>query len=171
MRIQSRHLITFVVAMMLTAPRVAASQTLGVSDTTNAVVKLQSFSVIVRDYDEALEWYTEKLGFVTMRDQKFGANQRFIMVGPSKTSETGIVLQHWQAAGGPSMTESYENRVGKEVNIVLHAADVSATYDAMRARGVAFHQPPQQQPWGGEALFRDLYGNSFVLVGPMHAKR
>jgi catechol 2,3-dioxygenase-like lactoylglutathione lyase family enzyme len=143
------------------------------ADTTNRPpsVTLQSFSVIVRDYDHALRWYTDTLGFVVVRDQRFGATERFIMVAPSKSSATAVVLQHWKGGGGPGMTTTYEDRVGKEVNIVLRTGDVTASYETMRARGVVFHQPPRQQPWGGEALFRDLYGNSFVLVGPLHARR
>ena len=142
------------------------------ADTTNRSpsVTLQSFSVIVRDYDHALRWYTDTLGFVVVRDQKFGAGERFIMVAPSKSSGTAVVLQHWKG-GGPGMTTTYEDRVGKEVNIVLRTSDVTTSYQTMRARGVVFHQPPRQQPGGGEALFRDLYGNSFVLVGPLHAPR
>jgi uncharacterized glyoxalase superfamily protein PhnB len=151
-------------------PRLACAQSPADSASRPPVV-LQSFSVIVRDYDEALRWYNEKLGFAVLRDQKFGASQRFVMVAPSKSSETGIVLQHWSGGEGPTMTATYEDRVGKEVNIVLRTSDVTAAYESMRARGVTFHQVPQQQPWGAEALFRDLYGNSFVLVGPLHAKR
>jgi uncharacterized glyoxalase superfamily protein PhnB len=165
-----RRLIGHLLAsFMFIATATASAQTPAAE--TPVTVKLQSFSVIVRDYDEALAWYTDKLGFATIRDQRFGANERFIMVAPTKTAETAIVLQHAKGSGQPNMPASYEDRLGKQVNIVLNTSDVTATYERMRARGVSFHQEPRQMPWGGEALFKDLYGNSFVLVGPLHARK
>jgi uncharacterized glyoxalase superfamily protein PhnB len=142
------------------------------SQTTEPTVRLQSFSVIVRDYDEALRWYTDKLGFAVIRDQTFGSGgQRFVTVAPEKEAPTVIVLQHFDNNGGDTtMTQKYGDRVGKEVNIVLHTTDVTATYERMKAKGVVFTMTPKQQPWGGEALFTDLYGNSFVLVGPLRAR-
>lgn len=142
------------------------------SQTSEPTLKLQSFSVIVRDYDEALRWYTEKLGFAVVRDQKFGGGgQRFVTVAPVKDAPTVIVLQHFENNGGDTtMTMKYGDRVGKEVNIVLHTSDVTATYERMKAKGVVFTMPPKQQPWGGEALFSDLYGNSFVLIGPIRPR-
>jgi uncharacterized glyoxalase superfamily protein PhnB len=142
------------------------------TQTTEPAIKLQSFSVIVRDYDEALRWYTDKLGFAVVRDQKFGSGgQRFITVAPVKDAPTVIVLQHFENSGGDTtMTSKYGDRIGKEVNIVLHTTDVTATYERLKSKGVVFTMPPKQQPWGGEALFRDLYGNSFVLVGPLSAR-
>jgi catechol 2,3-dioxygenase-like lactoylglutathione lyase family enzyme len=150
--------------------RVAGTSPEATSETGS--LRLQSFSVIVRDYDEALAWYRDKLGFVVVRDQSFGAGgQRFILVAPTKDADTGIVLQLFENRGGdPSMAASYADRVGKEVNIVLRTADVTGTYEELKAKGVAFSMPPRQQPWGGEALFSDLYGNTFVLVGPLHRR-
>ena len=84
-----------VVAMALAALAFSpgGAQTVAADPATRpAPVTLQSFSVMVRDYDEALRWYTEALGFVAMRDQRFGASERFTTVAPSKPSETGIVL-------------------------------------------------------------------------------
>jgi len=133
-----------------------------------AALRLRSFTVVVRDYDEALRWYTEKLGFVVVRDQTFGAGRRFIMVAPAKDAQTGIVLEYWQGGAGPGMTTTYADRVGKEVNIVLDTDDVTATATRLAARGITFQSPPKQMPWGGEATFTDLYGNTFVLVGPLH---
>jgi len=159
----------FAVALGASTSHRARAQAAGVDTST---VSLQSFSVIVRDYDEALRWYRDKLGFAVLRDQKFGANgQRFVMVGPTKDAATAIVLQHFENNGGDStMTLKYGDRVGKEVNIVLRTGDVMATYERLKARGIAFSAPPKQQPWGAEALFSDLYGNTFVLVGAMHRR-
>jgi uncharacterized glyoxalase superfamily protein PhnB len=150
----------------------AASAQTAPSSADSGALALQSFSLIVRDYDEALRWYTQKLGFAVVRDQAFGAGgQRFVMVAPARDAATAIVLQHYENNGGDTtMTATYGDRIGKQVNIVLRTSDVTAAYERMKSRGVVFSMPPRQQPWGGEALFSDLYGNTFVLVGPLRRR-
>jgi predicted enzyme related to lactoylglutathione lyase len=136
-------------------------------------VRIQSFSVIVPDYDEAKRWYTETLGFVAVRDQTFGKDERFVLVAPAGQADIGIVLQKARTAPNPAeptMRHDYSDRIGKTVNVVLATSDVSAYADALRARGVSFTAPPRQMPWGAQATFTDLYGNSFVIVGPMTAR-
>jgi len=136
-------------------------------------VQLQSFSVIVPDYDEAKAWYTEKLGFVVVRDQAFGSDERFILVAAPGQPETGIVLQKARInrrPDEPTMPVDYTDRVGKTVNVVLKTSDVTAFANGLVKRGVKLDAPPRQYPWGGQATFRDLYGNTFVLVGPLTAK-
>ena len=163
-------------ALLVAAPLAAplAAQTPPATQAPPPVtLRLQSFSVIVPDYDEAKRWYTETLGFVTVRDQAFGATgERFILVAPPGQPEVGIVLQRARAAPSaeePSMPTDYSDRIGKTVNVVLRVSDLAAYAEALRARGVAFTSPPRRMPWGGQATFADLYGNSFVLVGPLGA--
>lgn len=131
-------------------------------------VRLRSFTIVVRDYDEAKSWYTEKLGFVTLIDQKFGPAQRFVLIAPpgSGKGDVGFVLEKARR-DDPTMPVDYTDRIGKEVNIVLGTSDLSRLCADYRTRGVQFRQAPKQQPWGGEAIIEDLYGNSIVVVGPM----
>src|SRR5262245_11465680 len=77
---------------------------------------LRSFTVIVRDYDEAKTWYTTRLGFQTLTDQRFGA-QRFILVAPPGQRDVGIVLEKAVRDGpaDPTMPGDYSDRLGKEV--------------------------------------------------------
>ncbi len=131
-------------------------------------LKLQSFSVIVRDYDEAKEWYTSRLGFVAVRDQKFGASERFLEVAPPGQANFGIVLQIAHSTPSPSepqMSNDYSDRIGKQVNIVLYSSDVEGFAKTLRARGVKLTSEVQHMPWGTQFTFTDLYGNSFVAVG------
>src|ERR1700757_4369994 len=83
-------------------------------------LKLRSFTIVVRDYDEAKNWYLEKLGFVTLIDQKFGPVQRFVLIAPPGASkdDVGFVLEKARR-DDPSMPADYTDRIGKEVNIVL----------------------------------------------------
>ncbi len=137
-------------------------------------VRLQSFSVIVPDYEEAKAWYTQKLGFVVVRDQAFGTDERFILVAAPGQPETGIVLQKSRInrrPDEPTMPTDYTDRVGKTVNIVLLTSDVTAFADGLVRRGVTLDAPPKQYPWSAQATFRDLYGNTFVVVGPLTAKK
>jgi predicted enzyme related to lactoylglutathione lyase len=138
-------------------------------DSTMPNVRIQSFSVIVPDYDEAKRWYEEKLGFATITDQRFGAGERFVLVAPAGQRDVGIVLQiaRRPAGGDSTMPSDYSDRIGKIVNVVLRTNDVTAYAEGLRARGVALTTPPTQRAWGGEAGFKDLYGNSFVVVGPL----
>ncbi len=141
--------------------------------TATPSVRLQSFSVIVPDYDEAKHWYTTRLGFTVVRDQALGADERFILVAAPGHPETGIVLQKARTnrrPDEPNMPTDYSDRIGKTTNIVLLTTDVTAYANALQSRGVALDGPPKQLPWGGQATFKDLYGNSFVIVGPLTAK-
>jgi catechol 2,3-dioxygenase-like lactoylglutathione lyase family enzyme len=132
-------------------------------------VKIQSFSVIVPDYDEAKTWYTEKLGLIVVRDQEFGQGERFILVAFPGQTEVGIVLQKARTARRaeePNMPTDYSDRIGKTTNIVLKTEDVVSFAKVLEQRGVELDGPPKKLPWGTQATFKDLYGNSFVLVGP-----
>jgi hypothetical protein len=139
--------------------------------TAAPTLRLRSFTIIVRDYDEAKNWYLEKLGFVTLIDRQFGAGQRFILIAPpgSGKGDVGFVLEKARR-DDPTMPADYTDRIGKEVNIVLTTNDLSRLCAEYRNRGIHFRQPPKQQPWGGEALIEDLYGNSIVLIGPLAAR-
>jgi catechol 2,3-dioxygenase-like lactoylglutathione lyase family enzyme len=123
---------------------------------------------VVRQYEEAKAWYTRQLGFVVVRDQAFGSGQRFLLVAPPGTPGVGFVLEKARR-DDPAMPMDYSDRVGKEVNIVLATSDLTRLAQVLQRRGVRFRQPPRQQPWGGEAVIEDLYGNTFVLVGPIRS--
>jgi catechol 2,3-dioxygenase-like lactoylglutathione lyase family enzyme len=138
-----------------------------------ARLRLQSFSLIVRDYDEARDWYTRKLGFAVVRDQAFGKGERFLMVAPPGQTDLGIVLQKALREPNPDepeMATDYSDRVGKGVNIVLRSNAVQEFADTLQARGVKLTAPVRVMPWGSQATFVDLYGNSFVVVGPPPAR-
>jgi catechol 2,3-dioxygenase-like lactoylglutathione lyase family enzyme len=132
-------------------------------------VKIQSFSVIVPDYDEAKAWYTEKLGLVVVRDQAFGNGERFVLVAFPGQTEVGIVLQKARVVprpDEPEMNQDYSDRIGKTTNVVLRTGDVVAFAKTLEQRGVRLDTPPRKLPWGTQTTFQDLYGNSFVVVGP-----
>ena len=110
-------------------------------------------SVPVRDQNRALEFYTEKLGFTIITDQPFDDKQRWIELRIPK-AETRVVL---------FTPEGQEDRIGSFSSLVFACVDVGKTYAELSARGVSFEGPPEQQPWGTFAKFKDSEGNQFVL--------
>ncbi len=121
------------------------------------VLKLRYVTVLVKDYDRALEWYTKILGLAIAEDRTFGAGQRWLVVAPEGSDQPGIVLEV------PHSDVAREDRIGKETNWVFQVGDCSKFYDDLRNRGVHFIQPPRRQPWGTtQAVFEDPYGNVFV---------
>lgn len=117
--------------------------------------KLEHVTLFVRDYDEALHWYVEKLGLVKIEDQRFGPTQRWLTVATNVEDKTQIVL----AVPNPQLQDS----IGKQHNWVFGVEDCRASRDALTSRGVHFVVEPQNLPWGCQAIIEDLYGNRIVL--------
>jgi predicted enzyme related to lactoylglutathione lyase len=110
-------------------------------------------SIPVRDQNRALDFYTEKLGFTIITDQPFDEKQRWIELRIPK-AETRVVL---------FTPEGQADRAGTFSGISYATDNVEQTYAELKARGVPFEGPPQKQPWGTFAMFKDSEGNSFVL--------
>jgi predicted enzyme related to lactoylglutathione lyase len=110
-------------------------------------------SIPVRDQKRALDFYTEQLGFTIITDQPFDDQQRWIELRIPK-AETRVVL---------FTPPGHADRVGTFTNVSFACADIDATYAELKARGVAFEGPPEKQPWGTYAMFKDSEGNTFVL--------
>jgi predicted enzyme related to lactoylglutathione lyase len=117
------------------------------------ITQVKFVGIPTRDQNRALKFYTEKLGFEVSTDQVFDANQRWIELRIAN-SATRVVL---------FTPEGHENRIGTFFNGAFACDDVGATYRQLNARGVEFTSPPQKQPWGEFATFKDPDGNQFVL--------
>jgi predicted enzyme related to lactoylglutathione lyase len=134
------------------------------------IQKLEVVTIVVRDYDEALAFYTEKLGFTKISDQVFGPGIRWITVAPAGQSSPQITLQKPEAAmHGEAHAKQMLELVGKNPTWSFNTDDCRKTYEELKGRGVHFSQPPTEQMWGVEALFQDLYGNTFSLLEPRSA--
>jgi predicted enzyme related to lactoylglutathione lyase len=120
------------------------------------ITHIKFVSVPVRDQNRALDFYTEKLGFTIITDQPFDEKQRWIELRIPK-AETRVVL---------FTPEGQEDRVGSFSPLVFACADVEETYAELKKRGVVFDGPPEKQPWGTFAKFRDSEDNQFVLGTP-----
>jgi len=114
---------------------------------------LKFVSIPVRDQDQAVGFYTEKLGFQILTDQPFDEKQRWIELR-IPGSETKVVL---------FTPPGHEDRVGSFSNVTFMTDDIDRTYQELKDRGVLFTAPPTKQPWGRFAKFQDVDGNQFVL--------
>ena len=116
------------------------------------ITHLKFASVPCRDQAAALKFWTEQIGFRVITDQPMG-DQRWIELG-IHNSQTELVL---------FTQPGHENRIGSFFNGSFACDDVEATWRQLSARGVEFRGPPEKQPWGTFAVFKDLEGNEFVL--------
>ena len=130
------------------------------------VTRITHVTVLVEDVDEALEWYTETLGFEKRADEEFGENARWVTVAPSPEADVEIVLQEPTPEFHGDATERLQERVGEGPTWVLETEDCRATCEDLESRGVEITSPPEKAPWGVSAVFGDLYGNPFNLVEP-----
>lgn len=117
------------------------------------IKQLKFAGIAVSDQDRALAFWTEKVGFKVATDQPMGPGQRWIELS-IPGAETRIVL---------FTPDGHEDRVGTFFNGSFACDDVDYTYRQLSDRGVEFEGPPDKQPWGSFAKFRDPDGNSFVL--------
>jgi predicted enzyme related to lactoylglutathione lyase len=117
------------------------------------ITHVKFVSIPTADQQRSLKFYTEKMGFEVSTDQPFDGKQRWIVLRIAN-SPTRFVL---------FTPEGHENRIGTFFNGSLACDDVTATYRQLSGRGVEFVKPPEKQPWGEFAIFKDPDGNQFVL--------
>jgi catechol 2,3-dioxygenase-like lactoylglutathione lyase family enzyme len=122
-------------------------------------------AIVVKDYDEAIEFYTRKLGFDLLEDTALSPDKRWVRVAP-KGSECCILLAK---AGNDKQIASIGNQTGGRVSFFMHTDDFWREYNQMTGQGVHFIRTPKQEEYGIVAVFEDLYGNLWDLIEPVTA--
>src|SRR5215470_9745879 len=120
-------------------------------------------SLVVRDYDEAISYFTEKLGFVVTEDTDLGGGKRWVLIAPPGSIGTRLLLA--KAASAQQLLR-IGDQTGGRVFLFLHTDDFWRDYKAYRSRGVLFSEAPREEPYGVVAVFIDLYGNRWDLIQP-----
>lgn len=129
--------------------------------------RVATVAVVVRDYDEAIAWYRDKLGFVLEEDADLGDGKRWITMMPSRGSGQGAGARLLLArAVGAEQSARVGNQTGGRVFLFLETDDFKRDHQAMLARGVTFREEPRAEPYGTVAVFSDLYGNLWDLLEP-----
>jgi catechol 2,3-dioxygenase-like lactoylglutathione lyase family enzyme len=122
-------------------------------------------ALVVRDYDEAIAFFTDRLGFRLVEDSgatdRNGQDKRWVLVAPPGSQETKLLLAK---ASTPEEVSRIGNQTGGRVFLFLHTDDFWRDYRAMIARGVKFLEIPREEPYGIVAVFEDLYGNKWDLL-------
>ena len=120
-------------------------------------------AVVVRDYDEAIDFYVRAAGFELREDTDQGAGRRWVVVAPPGARETGVLLAR---ADSPRQAGRVGDQTGGRVGLFLNTSDFDGDYARMTAAGVQFAGPPRREPYGTVAVFADLYGNRWDLIQP-----
>lgn len=122
-------------------------------------------ALVVRDYDEALEYFTKSLGFVVIEDRKskdrYGKEKRWILVSPPGSTGTSLLLAR---PSTPEEAHYIGNQTGGRVFLFLHTDDFWRDYRALSSRGVNFKEEPREESYGIVVVFEDLYGNKWDLL-------
>jgi catechol 2,3-dioxygenase-like lactoylglutathione lyase family enzyme len=126
------------------------------------VNSLGAVTFIVRDYDEAIVFFTEKLGFELIEDTSLSDGKRWVLVAPPN-SGTRLLLAR---AATSEQSARIGDQTGGRVFLFLHTDDFQRDYNAMRSRGVKFLETPRSEAYGTVTVFEDLYGNKWDLLQP-----
>lgn len=130
------------------------------------IAGLTHVTVLVDDQDDALDFYTDKLGFEKRADEQFGEGARWVTVAPGPGADVEVVLQEPTPEFHGDRAETLRARVGEGTTWVLETDDCRATCEQLQARGVTVTSPPEEVPWGVSAVVEDLYGNPYNLLEP-----
>ena len=125
---------------------------------------LAHVALLVRDYDEAIAWFTGKLGFTLVEDSyQPEQDKRWVLVAPPGSTGATLLLAR---AASPEQAAFVGNQSGGRVFLFLHTDDLRRDHERMKAAGIAFVREPVDAPYGTVAVFEDLYGNLWDLIQP-----
>jgi catechol 2,3-dioxygenase-like lactoylglutathione lyase family enzyme len=119
-------------------------------------------SLVVRDYDEAIDFYVKALGFTLVEDTFIRAqNKRWVLVAPAGSAESRLLLAR---AANEEQLSRVGNQTGGRVFLFLHTDDFWRDFHLFKERGVVFVREPKEESYGTVAVFQDLYGNLWDLL-------
>jgi catechol 2,3-dioxygenase-like lactoylglutathione lyase family enzyme len=132
-------------------------------------MSIELVTFVVRDYDEAIDFFVRLLDFTLVEDSpsiaESGRAKPWVVVRPPN-GETGLLLAE---ADSDEQQRALGNQTGGRVSFFLRVDDFSAAFERMRAGGVEFLSEPRDEPYGTIAIFRDVSGNRWDLLGPSKA--
>ncbi len=122
---------------------------------------ISAVSLVVTDYDEAIDFYTHKLGFELVEDTRLNDDKRWVLIAPRGAKETRILLAK---AASTEQGKSVGNQTGGRVFLVLQTDNFWHDYQNMKEKGIAFCEIPREESYGTVVVFQDLYGNKCDLL-------
>ncbi len=118
---------------------------------------------LVRDYDEAIAFFTQALSFTLVEDTPLENGNRWVLVSPPDLNGTSMLLAK---AATPEQEKAIGNQTGGRVFLFLQTDNFTRDYGRMTEKGVRFKEKPREEPYGTVAVFEDLYGNKWDLIEP-----
>jgi catechol 2,3-dioxygenase-like lactoylglutathione lyase family enzyme len=125
--------------------------------------QLARIALVVREYDEAITFYTKILGFTLVEDTRLSDTKRWVVVAPPGSDGCCLLLAK---AANPEQLSRVGNQTGGRVFLFLWVDDFWADYHRLQAAKVTFVREPKEEPYGTVAVFEDLYGNLWDLIQP-----
>jgi catechol 2,3-dioxygenase-like lactoylglutathione lyase family enzyme len=126
--------------------------------------QISSITLVVRNYDEAIAFYTQKLGFELLADTDLGDGKRWVLVAPPASNAAALLLAQ---AADEEQARYIGNQTGGRVFLFLQTEDFWADYHRMKALGVEFLEEPREESYATVVVFQDLYGNKWDLLEPV----
>jgi catechol 2,3-dioxygenase-like lactoylglutathione lyase family enzyme len=127
------------------------------------IQRIAHIALVVKDYDEAIEFYTKKLDFLLIEDTKLSEEKRWVMVAPKGAKECCLLLAK---AANKEQEKSIGNQTGGRVFLFLYTDNFQRDYEKMLEKEIKFVRQPEQMDYGKVAVFEDLYGNLWDLLEP-----
>ena len=125
--------------------------------------RVATVALVVANYDEAIAWYVERLGFLLVEDVDLGGGKRWVTVAPADGHGAKLLLAE---ASDEAQKKSIGNQAGGRVFLFLETDDFVRDHAAMLEKGVEFRETPRFEPYGTVAVFADLHGNLWDLIEP-----
>jgi catechol 2,3-dioxygenase-like lactoylglutathione lyase family enzyme len=121
-------------------------------------------SLVVREYDEAIAFYVDVLGFTLVEDSFVPEqNKRWVVVAPPGATESRLLLAR---ASNTEQASRIGNQTGGRVSLFLYTDDFEHDYQSYKSKGIKFIREPKDEAYGTVAVFQDLYGNLWDLLQP-----
>jgi catechol 2,3-dioxygenase-like lactoylglutathione lyase family enzyme len=128
--------------------------------------RISQVTLVVNDYDEAIRFFSQALGFALLEDTVLADGKRWVRVAPPGESGAALLLAR---AANPAQRLAVGNQSGGRVFMFLETDDFYRDYGHMKAHGVRFMEEPRHEAYGTVVVFLDLYGNKWDLIGPAQA--
>lgn len=128
-----------------------------------SVQRIAHIALVVKDYDEAIQFYTKKLNFKVIEDTPLNESKRWVLIAPSGAKECCLLLAR---AANEKQEASIGNQTGGRVFLFLYTDNFERDYKQMVENGIRFVRQPTAEAYGTVAVFEDLYGNLWDLIEP-----
>jgi len=125
--------------------------------------RIAHIALVVKDYDEAIKFYTEKLHFTLVEDTALSSTKRWVLIAPKGSNECRLLLAK---AANEEQQARVGDQAGGRVFLFLYTDNFRADYEMMVKEGVEFIREPKVETYGTVAVFKDLYGNLWDLIEP-----